>query len=450
MVPAPTSTLEDFPFQAEVENGRWHAAAMQKLIASAGIKTVPDAWSSDGYSTARDFSDLERVRVGISVLGFKEGRILVSFAAFDEQSRLLGWSAKPVQYALYPPGQRTDMGFRNQYVKLNTPMKALLAPFVKKAETAPTPALSHEKGATICTAAASPDGRFLFSTGHDGALCIWDSLTGTRLHRITTVGGRGLEFLNSIAVSPDSKSVVTGARNFQRFDPVSGKLLTVFTGHPKGEVKDLAHSSSGKTIASLSASVVRGGDNSVALWNPNTGKRLASFAIKKLQGSSIAFSLDEKSLFVFLQSQAGDQVTELRLPSLEPVINGVRNFPPYRWGEFPDGGQKELGAALSALREVPLKGSFAKARVLLKKFGATKRLGELEAFENEYRAATLLAQTVEARIRQPEEPKLPKLEGPYAPVQALLPNPPRVLGLFDRKQLVVWDAKTGKRLLPNP
>ena len=153
---------------------------------------------------------------------------------------------------------------------------------------------------------------------------------------------------------------------------------------------------------------------------------------------------------MFLQSQAGNQVTELRLPSLEPVMNGVRNFPPYRWGAFPDGGQKELGAALSALREVPLKGSFAKARVLLKKFAATKRLGELEAFENEYRAATLLAQTVEARIRQPEEPKLPKLEGPYAPVQALLPNPPRVLGLFDRKQLVVWDAKTGKRLLPNP
>ncbi len=137
MVPAPTSTLEDFPFQAEVKNGRWHAAAMQKLIASAGIKIVPDAWSSDGYSTARDFIDLERVRVGISVLGFKEGRILVSFAAFDEQGRLLGWSAKPVQYALYPPGQRTDMGFRNQYVKLDPPMKALLAPFVRRPRRRP-------------------------------------------------------------------------------------------------------------------------------------------------------------------------------------------------------------------------------------------------------------------------------------------------------------------------
>ena len=319
--------IESFGYRTELDlktaddGSQWPLRALEKLTGSLGIK----GRARGSFGQVGEVG-LGRIAVGLSVLGFKKDEVVVSYAAFHPKTgAVLAWSLdlhedpnrrREDRLGLYTPdayGQKVplDATVRKQLTEA-AGRKRVKTP----AAPAPLPTtLAHKKD--VFAIETTPDGALLLSTGFDGAFCIWDAETGALRHRIRASGSG-----TACAPSPDGGTVVTGSRNLRFFDVRTGEETLYAKGHPRGETRDIAFAPSGRWLASTSGLPAKGADNSVALWDPETGACLSSLKLSGCGGLRLAFTRDGARLLVLADNSPA--VFSLTLPELE--IASERRF----------------------------------------------------------------------------------------------------------------------------
>ncbi len=153
---------------------------------------------------------------------------------------------------------------------------------------------------TINSIAFSPDGKTIATgSSRDGTFKFWDMGTGEHLHTIT--GHNSSDDVESVAFSPDGKIIASGAGNTVRlWDAGTGETIHTLTGH-KSSVNSVAFSPDGKTIISGS------GDDTVKLWDVDRGEHLRTLTGHTGSVNSVAFSPDGKTII----SGSGDDTVKL-------------------------------------------------------------------------------------------------------------------------------------------
>ncbi len=136
----------------------------------------------------------------------------------------------------------------------------------------------------------SYDGRFLIATENTRPIR-WDLETGA-ITRTDDPGHRPVPApINSLAISPDNRIVVTGGYDqiIKVWDAKTLKLLSNLVGH-RGNVCALAFSPDGRTLAS------GGGDHVVKLWSIRSGQEILTLEGHTDNVCSLRFSPDNTLL----------------------------------------------------------------------------------------------------------------------------------------------------------
>ena len=117
---------------------------------------------------------------------------------------------------------------------------------------------------SIYSAAFSLDGKMVVTASMDGTARLWNVTTGRELHALN-VG----KWVNSAALSPNGKVVVTATneKTVRLWEVATGRELISFTGHT-GQVASAGFSPDGRTVVSAST------DNTARLWDAATGREL--------------------------------------------------------------------------------------------------------------------------------------------------------------------------------
>ena len=120
-------------------------------------------------------------------------------------------------------------------------------------------------------------------------------------YQIKTFKGHSSEII-SVSFSPDGKIIASGSgdNTIKLWDPNTGEKIKTLTGH-KRAVIDVSFSPDGKTIASGS------GDGTVKLWDVNTGEEIKTLRGNFLRIISVSFSPDGK----IIASGAGNGTIKL-------------------------------------------------------------------------------------------------------------------------------------------
>jgi WD40 repeat protein len=146
--------------------------------------------------------------------------------------------------------------------------------------------LVWEKGSAteprIRAAGFSPDGSTL-ATIQNGTVQLRQSATGKEIRRIAIRGT-----LSRLAFSPDGETIAVTGKVIHLFDRASGKLIRELAGNDDDH---LLFSPNGTLLAS-----VHHGDNSIAVWETTTGKKLAEFHGHRSPIQCLAFSQDSRRL----------------------------------------------------------------------------------------------------------------------------------------------------------
>jgi WD40 repeat protein len=149
----------------------------------------------------------------------------------------------------------------------------------------------YERLATIYNLAFNHKGDLLAAISGEGGVDIRDITAGQTVRNFQGISGYG----NAVAFSPDDKLLAAGGGDTDGysygsdeaelciFDVKTGKLVIQLEGH-KAIIRSLAFSAAGDVLASASA------DNSVRLWDVETGQQLAILAVSG--ATSVAFSPD--------------------------------------------------------------------------------------------------------------------------------------------------------------
>jgi WD40 repeat protein len=160
--------------------------------------------------------------------------------------------------------------------------------------------------------ALSPDGSKVAAGGYDLVVKVWDADSGKELHTL-----QGLtDFTDSLAFSPDGKTLAVGYGGWGSFDeehpkPGEVRLWEVGTGKEQGKltgyplaVRSLSFSPDGKTLLTVSR------DGTVKAWNL-TDRREQALTVKRLQRHVhvAAFSPDGRKLATYAGS--GEPVIQL-------------------------------------------------------------------------------------------------------------------------------------------
>lgn len=109
-------------------------------------------------------------------------------------------------------------------------------------------ALKHD--GAVRGVAYSPDGRWLFTSGDDGIIRVWDATRGRQ--KRNWAGNQG--GILALALSGDGRILATAGRDstVRLWDILTGKETAQLTGH-KGDVEGLALSADGRFLAASSS-----------------------------------------------------------------------------------------------------------------------------------------------------------------------------------------------------
>jgi WD40 repeat protein/class 3 adenylate cyclase len=133
----------------------------------------------------------------------------------------------------------------------------------------------------------SPDGKYIVtaSESSDGTAQIWNIATGALLRHFTSGGGA----TNSVAFSPDGKTVLTGNDDgiARLWNVETGEEIRQFIGHTD-LIWTATFSPDGKYIATAS------GDSTARMWGTRTGQELRRFIGHTAGVENVAFSPDGK------------------------------------------------------------------------------------------------------------------------------------------------------------
>jgi Tol biopolymer transport system component len=144
--------------------------------------------------------------------------------------------------------------------------------------------------------AFSPDGASLLSGSYDRSLKIWEVKSGKCLQSLTG----HTDLVLSVAWSPTGQRIASGSYDEIRiWDVASARCLHAIKS--AGAVRSLAFSPDGQRLAAA------GDDQTVRLWNVETGGEAASLAGHAERVFGIAFSPDGK----MLASASGDKTVRL-------------------------------------------------------------------------------------------------------------------------------------------
>jgi RNA polymerase sigma factor (sigma-70 family) len=155
--------------------------------------------------------------------------------------------------------------------------------------------LRHQDG--VRAAVFSGDGRMLIAGEYSGLIVCWDAATGKELRRI---GEEGKDLINSLAVSPDGKTLAAACGSSIRlWDLATGELVRAWKSP---QMLSLRFSPDGQTLATQAY------DTRIYFWDPATGKKRRELAGHRGRVNAFAFSPDGKQI---ASCSAGDDVVRL-------------------------------------------------------------------------------------------------------------------------------------------
>ena len=140
----------------------------------------------------------------------------------------------------------------------------------------------------ISSIAFSPNNQLLASEGKENTILLWDLKNG---EQIRTFSGHQ-DIVKSIAFSPDGKTIASGSSDetIRIWEVSTGKPRFTFAGHAK-EVSEIMYLQDGELLLSHGRS-----EGTIHLWNANTGEYIRTFSGHTGNLTSIASSLDRKTV----------------------------------------------------------------------------------------------------------------------------------------------------------
>jgi WD40 repeat protein len=302
----------------------------------------------------------------------------------------------------------------------------------------------------------APDGKTLaFAVG--GSVRIWDSTTGKELHNWKAP----VHVASGLAFSPDGSILSVGGLDnaIHRWETDSGKELALLRGH-KEYVSGLVFSKDGKVLASASG-------NSVRLWDAESGKQLLEMKGHGPGAAAVALSPDDK----WVASSGNDGKTLVRDAKTGEEQFSLPGTRGQRWLAFsPDG--KHLAATsedrglvlweVATGKEVP---DFKKPRLPTPAFSFSSD-GKWLAVALTTGELTLLDAKTGERGRVLKERGQVSIQQHFTPdgrdhlsvigyadvflTVAFSSDGKRLAAAGTDHRLRIWDAESGKQILPPP
>ncbi|PSB45763.1 serine/threonine protein kinase [filamentous cyanobacterium Phorm 6] len=162
--------------------------------------------------------------------------------------------------------------------------------------------------------AISPDSKTLVSGSWDKTIKIWNLETGALIGTLTGHSDR----VNSVAISSDGKMLVSGSSDetIKFWNLYNGDLLCTFSGHSM-EVNSVAVNPKGQVIASCG-----GADNTIKIWNLRSGELLRTLRGHSDNVNAVVFSPDGKIL-ASGSSDATSKVWDVESGKLLRTLSGL-------------------------------------------------------------------------------------------------------------------------------